>query len=829
MIKTAWLPFFFLLWCLFGSPVIAWQEGPVLTLYVAEGRAQRMPADFMGDLRLRDGLPISFSVTSDTPNLEVVYRLEPTNDDWSSPAPPQRLSFLSLPGGTYTFRIKGRSGEGEWGPETVFRFTVARSWLRYLWAILLIPVLIGVVSYFILLRWKKELIHERDRIQELKEVDRVKDQILANTSHELRTPLNSIIGLTESLLDGVSGELSSPVKDNLNLILASGRRLTNLVNDILDYAKIKQGSLTMNLRPLNLFHAADMAVALSKNQTRGKNLRLFNKVPQDLPAVRADADRLQQILLNLIGNAVKFTPEGHVCIYAYEEPGQGIVVSVEDTGIGVPDEKKEAIFNTFVQGRGQITREYGGTGLGLSIARQLVELHGGTLKLEDSIPSCTVFSFNLPTSNEPAPPIEEEPGVSRVSLDAHAGNLAPKKPRVAEPEGKGPHILVVDDEGTNRLIVRNHLVTRGYRVSEAADGPSALARLNQEGIDLVLLDVMMPGMSGYQVCEKLRENHELEDLPVIFLTARSQVTDLVAAFESGANDFLTKPVSREELITRVRTHLQLRDINRHLEQRVKDRTSELHRANQALEMRNQELETLDSIVKTVNAEIQLESVFSALLEQGTMLFPVEPRGCALIWSEERQDFRVPVVLGLKPNLEEVGFRNPEELHTMLDEGIRMSRGIFLMDEYFIPDYKRGMLVLSLNEVGVYLCWDFSPDSSALTATIGNKLSRFRNHALSAVQKAWDRHELKRKTDQLLDSLIAAGRIQAAILPPGPKLNAMLGPHFILYKPKEIVSGDFYWCHQTKKHLFIAVADCTGHGVQGALAAMVGNTLLNDLV
>jgi signal transduction histidine kinase len=219
---------------------------------------------------------------------------------------------------------------------------------------------------------------ERERAERLEQIDRLKDQFLANTSHELRTPLNGIIGITEGLLDQ---DLDTDTRYNLGMVVASGKRLASLVNDLLDFSRIRNADLVLRQRPLHLRSLVDVVLQVSFPLTQGKNLKLLNEVNSDLPAAFADEDRLTQVLHNLIGNAIKFTESGFVRVDAQEKDGQ-LLLSVTDTGIGIPENKREAIFQEFVQADGSIQREYAGTGLGLSISKYLVEQHGGRMWVE---------------------------------------------------------------------------------------------------------------------------------------------------------------------------------------------------------------------------------------------------------------------------------------------------------------------------------------------------------------------------------------------------------------------------------------------------------------
>ena len=410
----------------------------------------------------------------------------------------------------------------------------------------------------------KKLAEERILVNRLKQVDKLKDQFLANTSHELRTPLNGIIGLSESLKDGAAGELNTKVRENLDMIANSGKRLSHLVNDILDFSKLKNSDLVLSIKPIDLHAIAKVVLKLSEPLVKDKQLKLKINIPSDLPLIEADENRLQQILHNLIGNAIKFTKEGSVEISASCRNDK-VLIAVSDTGIGIPEEQYDAIFQSFQQGDGSTAREFGGTGIGLSVTKQLVELHGGTIKVQSKLGEGSVFCFSLPISEvrKPESQTNLEDRISQVqSLSA---NISTEEhiDAVAADDKHSTRILVVDDEPVNRRVLVNHLTLAGYSVIEASGGKDAMELVRQEGnFGLILLDVMMPGKSGYEVCEEIRKTYLPSELPVVLLTAKNRVSDLVIGFNVGANDYLTKPFSKNELLSRIKTHLNLNGIHK---------------------------------------------------------------------------------------------------------------------------------------------------------------------------------------------------------------------------------------------------------------------------
>jgi signal transduction histidine kinase/class 3 adenylate cyclase len=463
--------------------------------------------------------------------------------------------------------------------------------------------------------------------QDLKQLDGLKDEFLANTSHELRTPLNGIIGIAESMLDGATGPMTELQERNLWIVARSGRRLSNLVNDILDFSKLRHHTIALDRKPVNVGAVADLVVEVSRVLVGVRELVIENQVPLDLPAAWADEGRLQQIFYNLVGNGVKFTERGQVSVSAQFVPiaaaaaeSSGAIaaqirqeggtpighleITVLDTGIGIGPDRRDRIFEAFEQGDGSTARRYGGTGLGLAVTRQLVELHGGRIWVESAEGLGSRFSFSLPAVAETEMPEDDgangaEHRLTRlmdkpetmtgqttasqtmtgqmIASQTITGQIveetgSPDQP-LAPPalrredggsgDGDGVRLLIVDDEPINLQVLENHLSFHRYLVTRANSGPEALAILGTETVpfDLILLDVMMPQMSGYEVCKRIRDRFPPHRLPIIMLTAKNQISDLIAAFQCGANDYLTKPFIKDELLTRIKTHVRLARIS----------------------------------------------------------------------------------------------------------------------------------------------------------------------------------------------------------------------------------------------------------------------------
>ncbi|MEW6496988.1 MAG: ATP-binding protein, partial [Cyanobacteriota bacterium] len=415
------------------------------------------------------------------------------------------------------------------------------------------------------LRFTQELELKNAALQRL---DRLKDEFLANISHELRTPLNGIIGITESLIDGAAGPLSDQQIFNLSMVVSSGKRLASLVNDILDFAKLKNRDIELQKKPIDFCQIAEVVLNLSLPLLAGKPIELNNEIQPDFPAVDGDENRLQQIMYNLVGNAIKFTESGSITVSG-AVVNDWVEITVADTGIGIPADKFDDIFKSFEQADASISREYGGSGLGLSITKQLVELHGGTIRVESEVNQGSRFIFTLPISAqtlEPTPSTNQRiaEGSNSCAIAKLREDSTSPLPQIiqAAPSPREFTILAVDDEPINLQVVANHLSLHNYAVIQANNGIKALAEI-RNGLrpDLIILDAMMPKMSGYEVCKTIREQFPATVMPIVMLTAKNQVSDLVEGLSAGANDYLTKPVSKNELLARIKTHIELSKIN----------------------------------------------------------------------------------------------------------------------------------------------------------------------------------------------------------------------------------------------------------------------------
>lgn len=429
----------------------------------------------------------------------------------------------------------------------------------YIKSIYLLPLGLLILVFTHLLAQLLAVEHEFDKIRNLhdhmRQADRLKDQFLANTSHELRTPIHGIVGLAESMLRGSMGELNEDQSSTLSLVVSSGLRLSAMVNDILDFSKLREGGIKLQLAEVDIYQSCTVVNAMCKPLVLGKPIALENQLEPHALFIRGDESRVEQILYNLVSTAIKFTEEGSIKISA-EENDELIFIRVEADGMTLSSEALEKVFIAYETDNLSLIEGYQGTGMGLAITKSLIELHGGEVSFASDEEGYVAFTFSLPKASA-VQRLEREEEFD-ISLDALA-NL--ESLHEDNNEIGRFSVLVADDNPVNLQVMKNQLSGNEFRVTAVLNGREALQRMEEHEFDLVLLDIMMPGIDGYEVCRRIRERYSPTELPIILVTAKSEVMDMEEGLKAGANDFLAKPYTQEEFLARVRTHLNLAKIN----------------------------------------------------------------------------------------------------------------------------------------------------------------------------------------------------------------------------------------------------------------------------
>ncbi len=452
---------------------------------------------------------------------------------------------------------------------------------------------------------------ERKRAEALAEIDRAKTDFFSNVSHEFRTPLTLMLGPLEETLANDSG-LDPRNRQQLEMVQRNGLRLLKLVNTLLDFSRIEAGRLQAVYEPTDLAMLTAELASVFRSAIEGAGLRFVVNCPPLPEKVYVDCEMWEKIVLNLLSNAFKFTFEGEIEV-ALRWGGECVELAVRDTGIGISPEELPRLSERFYRVQGARGRTYEGSGIGLSLVQELVKLHGGNIQVNSVVDQETKFTVSLPTgfahlpserlsttrtlsstATGAAPYIEEalhwlpQEAGGQGSRGAGEKELLSTSPLPLRPSAPPPlrplaRILLADDNADMRDYVKR-LLSQQYEVEVVADGVAALAAAQTKRPDLILSDVMMPGLDGFELLRQLRSDPQTRELPVILLSARAGEESRIEGLEVGADDYLIKPFSARELLARVEATLKLADIRKEAEQKVREHSREAEEAQRILQM-----------------------------------------------------------------------------------------------------------------------------------------------------------------------------------------------------------------------------------------------------
>ena len=384
---------------------------------------------------------------------------------------------------------------------------------------------------------------------------KMKDEFLANMSHELRTPLNSILGMNEALQDQVFGVVNERQTKALQTVEGSATHLLALINDILDVSKIESGQVTLDLTATGITSLCESSLVFIKQQAHSKRIQVISHIPQYLPQLMLDERRIRQVLINLLNNAVKFTPEGGTItldvtrILDKDEKTSFLSFAVIDTGIGISAANISKLFQPFIQIDSALNRQYVGTGLGLALVKRIAELHGGQVKLTSELGVGSRFTVELPF-NIAEPDLESTPQGELGTDDSQ---------QVNDENAVSPLILLADDNKANIITFSSYLEAKGYTMLIANNGQEAIDLAKSHQPALILIDIQMPVLDGLEAMKQMRLDPTLVNTPIVALTALAMAGDREKCLEAGANEYLTKPIRLKTLADTIRNVLKNRN------------------------------------------------------------------------------------------------------------------------------------------------------------------------------------------------------------------------------------------------------------------------------
>ncbi|MBI1226057.1 MAG: response regulator [Bacteroidetes bacterium] len=524
------------------------------------------------------------------------YRLDGLHTTWSPPSKNSSVTFSSLPSGHYTFRVKALDARGNWLEEEIaMPLTVHPPWWATWWAYLLYALFLMAAAYAVFLflkkRWElqNQLHNEQQEALRLKELDALKTRLYTNITHEFRTPLTVILGMTEELEVGswqssVGSQEQGRIGKTLGLVKRNGQNLLRLVNQLLDLSKLEDNSFRLRLQFGDIVPFLRYVTESFQSYANSQNLSLRFASTQEKLEMDFDPEQVQQVLTNLIGNAIKFTPPGGEVSVGMRDEESGIrgvlgssltphpsslIISVSDTGIGIPAAELPHIFDRFYQVDGSSTRAGEGTGIGLAHTLELVKLMQGKIEVESEVGKGTSFTVRLPmvhslgtqplTSPQPPDPLKGEPQplisaeLERVDISSNSmdsGSPLEPVPKFREVRGQSHesnHLLLIEDNADVVAYLKS-ILTEKYHVSVAYNGRIGIEMALENVPDLIISDVMMPEKNGYQVLDTLKNDELTSHIPIVLLTAKADAESKVVGLKRGADAYLSKPFNKKELL-----------------------------------------------------------------------------------------------------------------------------------------------------------------------------------------------------------------------------------------------------------------------------------------
>ncbi len=510
----------------------------------------------------------SLDYTSPAKN-QYAYKLEGFDKDWTYCGTRRNVSYTNLDYGSYLFRVKGSNSEGVWNETGAsISIIITPPWWRTWWAYSSY-ILIFSFSLYVIRRYEMNRLRLKDKVKmdeavlkEREEMDKMKSNFFANISHEFRTPLTLILGPIKQISERLK---DNKTKNELNIAYNNAGKLLRLVNQLLDLSKVESGNMKLQAVPQNIVSVIKVLIISFSPYAERKKIKLkFDSTEEEIIAY-IDKEKIEKIVTNILSNAFKFTPEGGIIELKLSNNLEYVNISIRDTGIGIPKEKISKIFDRFYQVDETNKKEYEGTGIGLALSKELIELHKGKIKIESTEGEGSIFTISIPLSKKL---YTEEEICNSVKSNKVDTDLIPesrffeatKKEKIDANmiiETEQPILLLVEDNSDVRSYIRENL-EKEYTVLEAVNGEDGLKKSIEHIPDLIISDIMMPKMDGFQLCKKLKTDERTSHIPVILLTAKAAIQDKIEGFETGADEYIMKPFEPDELKARIKNLIEQR-------------------------------------------------------------------------------------------------------------------------------------------------------------------------------------------------------------------------------------------------------------------------------
>lgn len=529
-------------------------------IYVSDVKVNHKSIPFADNLNLSyDQNTISFLLSvidfNDAQNNKYAYILEGYDEDWIDNDKDRTAQYTKLPFGNYVFKAKGANSFGVWSDDfAVINISIAPPWYRSNWAYLSYAVVLITIMLLIIKserhRRKLRFNYEVEKIEKekLAEVDKFKSNLFTNVSHEFRTPLTLINGPIDSLINGEYGSINDKAKNILSMTLRSGKRLQNLIDQILDLSRLESGKIIVNEMSIDIHTLVNKLEANFAATAATKKIKWIveDKITSQNEFL-LDEDKFEKIMYNLINNAFKFTPENGTVKLVAEEDKDNLFFKVVDTGIGIPEDELGKVFDRFFQSSKNTISKSTGSGIGLAFAKELAEVLGGNISVESELEKGSTFTLTLPKK------VSEHSLVDTNEDNASAAIETENDFAIENAELKNEHTILLVEDDTDLLIYVSGLLSNRFKTLTASDGVSALELLKntKEKVDLIVSDVMMPRMDGFTLLEKLKSDEELKKIPVVMLTAKATLESKLKALRIGVHDYIFKPFSSQEFLVRV--------------------------------------------------------------------------------------------------------------------------------------------------------------------------------------------------------------------------------------------------------------------------------------